>query len=52
MPGLMIGALLLFFSGVLALGFLRPHLREEEDVLDSRGVRHEHGQAVYAHTHS
>ena len=32
--------------------WLRLHLREEQDVLDGRGVRHEHGQTVYAHSHS
>ena len=31
---------------------LRSHLREEEDILNSRGVGHEHGQTVDSHTES
>ena len=34
------------------LQILRSHLREEEHILDGRGIGHEHGQTVDSHTES
>ena len=39
-------------AGSLFLLVLRSHLREEEHILDGRGVGHEHCQTVDSHTES
>ena len=36
----------------MCLQTLRPHLREEEYILDGRGVGHEHCQTVDTHSES
>ena len=39
-------------DAIYALLILRSHLWEEEDVLDGRGVGHEHCKTVDTHTES
>ena len=48
------GVAIFYAKTVLAmcLQALRPHLREEEYVLDGRGVGHEHCQTVDTHSES
>ena len=44
--------LLDFLDAISTLYILRSHLWEEEYVLDSRGVGHEHSKTVDSHTES